>query len=87
MGADQTVMTCETAMLEDRTEETPGVEATVTEILPRAVYRLELADRREVLAHAAGAARTNFVRLRKGDRVRVQLSSTDPTRGRIVKLL
>ncbi len=74
-------------MLEDRKEQMPGLEATVTEILPRAVYRLELADRREVLAHAAGAARTNFVRLRKGDRVRVQLSRSDPTRGRIVALL
>ncbi len=74
-------------MLENKREETPGLEATVTEILPRAVYRLALADRREVLAHAAGAARTNFVRLRKGDRVRVQLSRNDPTRGRIVKLL
>ncbi len=74
-------------MFEERIERTPGVEATVTEILPRAVYRLVLADRREVLAHAAGAATRNFVRLRKGDRVRVQLSGSDPTRGRIVELL
>jgi translation initiation factor IF-1 len=40
-----------------------------------------------VIAHAAGAAVKNFMRLRPGDRVRVELSARDKTRGRIVKLL
>lgn len=64
-----------------------GAEATVVEILPRSTYRLELEKGRRVLAHAAGAGQTNFVRLREGDRVRVILSPHDPTRGRIVGLL
>ena len=63
-----------------------AVVATVVELLPQATYRLELENRRQVLAHAAGA-RKNFVRVRPGDRVRVELSAHDRTRGRIVELL
>jgi translation initiation factor IF-1 len=73
MGADQAV--------------TPAVEATVIELLPSAAYRLKLANEDVVLAHAAGAAQVNFVRMRPGDRVRVELSPHDRTRGRIVELL
>jgi translation initiation factor IF-1 len=63
------------------------VKATVLELLPQAGCRLELEDRRQVLAHAAGAARVNFVRVRPGDKVWVELSPADPARGRITKLL
>lgn len=63
------------------------LEATVLELLPRAAYRLELGDRRQVLAHAAGAGQLNFVRVRVGDRVEVVLSPHDPTRGRITGLI
>jgi translation initiation factor IF-1 len=62
-------------------------EATVMELLPSAVYRLQLANEDVVMAHAAGAATVNFVRMRPGDRVRVELSPHDRTRGRIVELL
>jgi len=62
-------------------------EATVLELLPSAVYRLKLANEDVVMAHAAGAATVNFVRMRPGDRVRVELSPHDRTRGRIVELL
>ena len=55
--------------------------------LPSAVYRLKLANEDVVMAHAAGAATVNFVRMRPGDRVRVELSPHDRTRGRIVELL
>ena len=65
----------------------PGVEATVVELLPSAVYRLKLANEDVVMAHAAGAATVNFVRMRAGDRVRVELSPHDRTRGRIIELL
>ncbi len=68
-------------------EATPGVEATVVELLPSAAYRLKLANEDVVVAHAAGAATVNFVRVRPGDRVRVELSPHDRTRGRIVELL
>lgn len=63
-----------------------GLMATVLELLPNATYRVELESREQVLAHAAAAAK-NFVRVRPGDRVRVELSAHDRTRGRIVKLL
>ena len=63
------------------------VEAVVVELLPSAGYRLKLANEDLVLAHAPGAGAANFVRLRPGDRVRVELSPNDRTRGRIVMLL
>ncbi len=64
-----------------------GVEATVVELLPRRTFRLELDDRRQVLAHPAGAAVLNTTRLRPGDRVRVAISPHDATRGRIIRLV
>src|SRR5436190_183352 len=82
VGADQ-------AVNEGARGQTPGAseEATVIELLPSAAYRLKLANEDLVVAHAAGAATVNFVRLRPGDRVRVELSPHDRTRGRIVELL
>lgn len=63
------------------------MDAIVTELLPNAVVRVKLHNESLVLAHAAGAVKVNFVRLRPGDHVQVELSPNDPTRGRIVKLL
>ena len=62
-----------------------AVEAIVTELLPNATVRVKLDNERLVLAHAAGAANVNFVRLRPGDRVKVEISPHDPTRGRILR--
>ncbi len=64
-----------------------AVVATVITRLPNATYRLELASGRQVLAHPAGASARNFERVRPGDRVRVELSAHDRTRGRIMELL
>lgn len=64
-----------------------AVEAVVVELLPSAVVRVKLQNESLVLAHAAGAAKTNFVRVRPGDKVQVELSPHDPGRGRIVKKL
>jgi translation initiation factor IF-1 len=61
------------------------VEATVVEELPSLVYRLELSNKAKVLAHAAGTAQRNWVRLLPGDRVEVEFAEHDLTRGRIVK--
>jgi translation initiation factor IF-1 len=63
------------------------VEAVVEDLLPNATVRVRLGNENRVVAHAAGAAKTNFVRLRPGDRVEVALSPHDPGRGRITKLL
>lgn len=64
-----------------------SVDAIVVELLPNAVVRVKLENQDLVLAHAAGTTKTNFVRVRPGDRVRVELSPHDPGRGRIVRLL
>ncbi|MEQ1886360.1 MAG: translation initiation factor IF-1 [Bryobacteraceae bacterium] len=62
-------------------------EAVVIDQLPSAGFRLKLADEGIVIAHLAGASVRNFERLRPGDRVRVELSPHDRTRGRITELL
>jgi translation initiation factor IF-1 len=62
-------------------------EATVIELLPNATCRVELASRGRVIAHLAPATSANFVRVRVKDKVLVELSPHDSTRGRIVKLL
>jgi translation initiation factor IF-1 len=61
------------------------VPARVVAELPSLLYRLELDNRQQVLATGAGAVERNWVRLVEGDRVEVELSPTDPTRGRIVR--
>ena len=61
--------------------------ATVLELMPSGMVRLELASRQQVLAHPAGVREKNFVRLRPGDRVSVEVSPLDPGRGRITSLL
>lgn len=62
-------------------------EGTVREQLEYALYRVELDGRHEVVAHAPGGTRRNFVRLLVGDRVQVELSPRDVKRGRIVRKL
>jgi translation initiation factor IF-1 len=64
-----------------------SVEAVVVDLLPNAVVRVMLENQDVVLAHSGAASKTNFVRVRPGDRVQVELSPHDPGRGRIVRLL
>jgi translation initiation factor IF-1 len=64
-----------------------GVEAVVVEERPSAVYVVKLKNQQQVLAHVVGAVKRNFVRLVPGDRVEVELSPHDPTRGRITRKL
>ncbi|MCH7652687.1 MAG: translation initiation factor IF-1 [Chloroflexi bacterium] len=59
------------------------VEGTVTESLPNASFRVELANGHEVLAYVSGKIRLHFIRVLPGDRVLVELSPYDLTRGRI----
>ncbi|ADO45123.1 MAG: translation initiation factor IF-1 [Hydrogenobacter thermophilus] len=60
------------------------LEGTVTEALPNAMFRVKLDTGHEVLAHVSGKMRVHFIRILPGDRVKVELSPYDLTRGRIV---
>jgi len=62
-------------------------KGTVTEQLPSALYRVRLEQGSSVTAHIADRMDRNFVRILVGDRVRVELSPVDVTRGRIVERL
>jgi translation initiation factor IF-1 len=64
-------------------KETIEVEATVNEALPNASFTVALGNGHEVLAHVSGKMRMNFIRVLPGDRVLVELSPYDLTRGRI----
>jgi translation initiation factor IF-1 len=59
------------------------VEGTVTEPLPNAMFRVELENGHQVLAHISGKMRMHFIRILPGDKVKVELSPYDLTRGRI----
>ncbi len=60
------------------------VEGTVVETLPNAMFRVDLDNGLKVLAHISGKMRMNFIRIMPGDKVKVELSPYDLTRGRIV---
>jgi len=64
-----------------------SVDAVVMELMPNGVIRVKLENQDLVLTHPASATKTNFVRVRPGDRVQVELSPHDPGRGRIIRLL
>jgi translation initiation factor IF-1 len=59
------------------------VEGTVIEPLPNTMFRVELANGHRVLAHISGKMRMHYIRILRGDRVLVELSPYDLTRGRI----
>jgi translation initiation factor IF-1 len=59
------------------------LEGTVVEALPNAMFRVELDNGHEVLAHISGKMRMNFIRILPGDTVTVELSPYDLSRGRI----
>ena len=59
------------------------IEGTVTEVLPNATFRVELENGHEVLAYLSGKMRQNYIRVLEGDRVKVELSPYDLTRGRV----
>ena len=66
-------------------DEAVKVKALVVEERPSLVFKVRLDTEQEVLAHLAGTVKRNFVRLVPGDRVEVELSPHDPTRGRITR--
>jgi len=64
-------------------EEAIEVEGTVLETLPNAMFRVELENGHKVLAHVSGKMRMNFIKILPGDKVKMELSPYDLTRGRI----
>jgi translation initiation factor IF-1 len=64
-------------------EEAIQVEGTILEPLPNAMFRVELDNGHRVLAHISGKMRMHFIKILPGDRVTVELSPYDLTRGRI----
>ena len=65
-------------------EEGIQVEGTVVEPLPNAMFRVELENGHKVLAHISGKMRMHFIKILPGDKVTVELSPYDLSRGRIV---
>jgi len=64
-------------------EDVIEVEGTVLEPLPNAMFRVELKNGHVILAHVSGKIRMNYIRILPGDKVTVELSPYDLTRGRI----
>ena len=65
-------------------EEAIQVEGTIVEPLPNAMFRVELENKHQILAHVSGKMRMHFIRILPGDTVTVEMSPYDLTRGRIV---
>jgi translation initiation factor IF-1 len=63
------------------------LEGIVTETLPSTTFKVKLDNGHEVLAHISGRMRVNYIRLLSGDRVLIEMSPYDLTKGRIVKRL
>ncbi|NLO82038.1 MAG: translation initiation factor IF-1 [Clostridiales bacterium] len=64
-------------------EDVIEVEGTVVEALPNAMFQVELENGHRILAHISGKLRMNYIRILPGDKVTVELSPYDLTRGRI----
>ncbi|HEX5723700.1 MAG TPA: translation initiation factor IF-1 [Acidimicrobiia bacterium] len=71
-------------MTSEEEDDVIRVSGTVVQNLPNATFRVEIDGGLEVLAHVSGKMRMRYIRILPGDRVDVELSAYDPTRGRIV---
>ena len=60
------------------------VEGTVTEALPNAMFRVELENGHEIIAHISGKMRMHYIKILPGDKIRVEMSPYDLSKGRIV---
>ncbi len=69
-----------------KTEKT-FLEGVVLENLPNTFFRVELQDGRKILAHLSGKMRLNYIKVLPGDKVRVEMTPYDETKGRIVHRL
>ncbi|MDD5645216.1 MAG: translation initiation factor IF-1 [bacterium] len=64
-------------------EESIKVDGVVSEVLPNTMFRVKLANGHVILAHISGKMRMNFIRILPGDKVQVEMSPYDLTKGRI----
>ena len=64
-------------------EDVIEIEGTVIEALPNAMFQVELANGRQILAHVSGKLRMNYIRIVPGDKVTVEMSPYDLSKGRI----
>lgn len=64
-------------------EDVIELEGTVKEALPNATFQVELANGHEILAHVSGKLRMNYIRIVPGDKVTIEMSPYDLTKGRI----
>ena len=64
-------------------EDVIEIEGTVTEALPNATFQVELANGHKILAHVSGKLRMNYIRIVPGDKVTVEMSPYDLSKGRI----
>ena len=64
-------------------EDVIEVEGTVVEALPNTVFKVELKNGHQILAHISGKLRINYIKILPGDKVKVEVSPYDLTRGRI----
>ncbi len=65
-------------------EDVIEVEGTVVEALPNTSFKVELENGHQILAHISGKLRMNYIKILPGDKVKVELSPYDLTRGRII---
>ncbi len=68
-------------------KEIVGLEGEVLELLPNATFKVKLENNHEVLAHISGRMRVNYIKLLPGDRVLIEMSPYDLTKGRITRRL
>ena len=73
--------------MQQKDKEIIKLDGMVKETLPSTTFRVELENGHEILAHISGRMRVNYIRLLPGDRVSVEMSPYDLTKGRIVKRL
>ena len=65
-------------------EDVIEIEGTVVEALPSAQFKVELPNGHQILAHISGKLRMNFIRILPGDKVTIEMSPYDLTKGRII---
>ena len=70
-------------MAEEAKDDMIRVDGVVTKVLPATMYRVKLENGHEILAHISGKMRKHFIRITSGDKVTVEISPYDLTKGRI----